>query len=127
MSARSDAEKLLRESTVTGEDAMGLERWTRCGVAGVVLAAAQACAATPTPVHEIVQGTDGNFTITVRAEGPAQLCRAEALRVAGEELARRRLPPTLLQETYLQSTESSDGGRRLCTAELPVSTLPPWR
>jgi hypothetical protein len=106
---------------------VGLERWARYGAAWVALAAAQACAAARAPEHAILQGTDGNFTVTVTAEGPAALCRAEALRVAREELARRRLAPTLLQETYLQSSEASEGGRRICSAELPVSTLPPWR
>lgn len=105
---------------------MNLGKAARCGLACFVLSVVQACAA-QAPEHEVVQGTDGNFNVTVRAEGPVALCRSEALRVAGEELAHRRLAPTLLQEAYLQSTEVSEGGRRICTAELPVSTLPPWR
>ncbi|PZW49103.1 hypothetical protein C8P66_103129 [Humitalea rosea] len=81
-----------------------------------------ASCAPPPPDYSITPGTDGNFRITLSAEGPAARCRAEVLRLAREESARRGMPGGVIDDTGMAVTAA----RGRCTAELTVSTLGAW-
>ncbi len=87
---------------------------------------AGACAAGPAAHHFVLEGTDGAFDVKVIGAGPEELCRGEVLRVAREELRRRRAAAPVIHEQRMLLLDHEQEGRRSCLAELNVSTLPPW-
>ena len=89
-------------------------------------ALAGACAAGPAARHFVLDGTDGGFGVKVIGEGPEALCRAEALRIAREELRRRRAAAPVIHEEGMLLMAREQEGSPACLAELSVSTLPPW-
>ena len=99
--------------------------WRRSLLAPVFLTSA--CMGASPPRHSITQGTDGAFGVTLNAEGPADFCRTEALRIALAEAARRGALAPVIPESSIVVTEQRRAGRLSCMAEITVSTLPPWR